>query len=293
MTELNTKDLMQNLTVESQASAGYGVAGGMAKGAVENVIKTGSEERKTNLESAVAKRKQKELEKRGASELVAKMAAGCLETIATVDSTWAGMLETRSKGRIDSAKARRDSLSKIEASRNDRLRADEAHAAVKAIGEQVSPGSVKKDREWWPARLIDAMKSGVENAMDWFHTTRVLANEAVATKYEKKSKVWSGRATNLRNAATEMRRGYPDINTEMSKKIAASAPTETQRAQATGRAESARNALDTIRNEDYFAPEAKELHDQIVAAGGDKKFARTNAAQQEWQARATGTTASI
>lgn len=293
MTELNTEDLVKSLGTESQANAGYGMAVGMTEGAVSNVLGTGGAERRTNLESEVARRKQAELEKKGASEIVARLAASCIELRATADEAWSKGLSSRSDGRLDSAKARRASLDKIEQSKNSRLQADEKHAALKAMGEQVSPGSVRKDRQWFPARALEWMKSGVENAASWFHETRVFANEVVATKYEKKSKVWEQKAVDLRAEATRKRAGYPDVTTALQAEITKNAPTPEAVTQAQGRAEYAQNTLDNIRNNDYFAPEATELHDKIVEAGGDKSFKKTKAATQEWQARATGSTTSI
>ncbi len=199
-----------------------------------------------------------------------------------------------SKDRIVCAQRREKSLAKMDKKVGDEPVQETSFQAQKAVGkEQPNKDATRKDRSWWPARALEYVgnKLKVESIVEWAHTARLLAHEAKATKFENKANEWSGSASELRGKAALRRLGHSDRSTaDMRAKIESTAPSAEDLKLAAERAKQAKVTLDNIKKENYFAPEATELHDAIVSTGGVDADAKINNAAQEWAGRATGVT---
>ncbi|MDO8335544.1 MAG: hypothetical protein Q7T74_02035 [Candidatus Saccharibacteria bacterium] len=290
MTEQDLTQLTQKLTTEAKAGAGYGMALTMSTEAAKNVGETTIAERQAKRREKIANAKLEQLK---GNELVNKLSATCLDGVALAKDGWASVLGKMSIDRIACAKRREESLLKMDTKVGDEPVLETSFYAQKAVGkEQPNKDATRKDRSWWPARALEWVGNlvKVESVVEWAHTARLLAHEAKATKFERQAKEWSGSATELRARATAKRGGNETLTAEMKAKIESNKPTTEDLTNTAEMAKQARASLDTIKNEQYFAPEATELHDAIVSTGGVDADAKINAAAQEWAGRATGVT---
>jgi len=273
----------------------------VAGGAFEAKAVVGGD--KLNLEIA-----KKQVEQAGAGRTTTELAGNAIDAIGGALEKFGKWFSKRGESRSNKAQKQEARATNIRGEIAARAKTAEQQKILNAQAREMTNGKLGVNRGLWGetgGRIFDVIKGGLQENVDkkW-NEYRAKANETVAKKFINRAETFGKGSVFIQEAADRVRGLTRTVVGEVGGSQVTSLSLEDQRkaagaetvktagealTESTDRADQAQTALDRVREEKYFMPDAVATGKDITAAGGDQGFTKTAEKTADWVGRAAGT----